>query len=113
MAYEHEICAKKILINLKRQEDKQDKRIRRALLTKEDIKLCAMREQLRDAYVEDLITAMYDFGWLLYADKGGEHYYLIDKKSFKANLHSYPIDSIDDLTSDRKTDKVYDKLFGE
>ena len=113
MAYEHEICAKKILINLKRQEDKQDKRIRRALLTKEDVKQCAMREQLKKAYVDELVTAMYALGWLLYADKDGEHYYLIDKKAFKGNLHSYPIDSIDDLTSDRKTDKVYDKLFDE
>ncbi|MBD5416132.1 MAG: hypothetical protein HDR50_00290 [Desulfovibrio sp.] len=113
MAYEHEICAKKILINLKHHEEERGKPIRRALLTKEDIKQCANREQLKEGYVNDLIAAMYDLGWLLVADYEGKRYYLIDKKAFNPDRHHFLIDSIDDLTSDRKTDRAYANLFGE
>lgn len=112
MAYEHEICAKKILINLKHHEEALGKTIRRALLTKEDIKQCANREQLKEGYVVKLVAALYDLGWLLVADYDGEGYYLIDKKAFNSDRHHFPIDSIDDLTSDRKTERAYANHFG-
>lgn len=110
MAYEHEICAKKILISIKQHEKERGKTIRRALLTKEDIKHCANREQLKSAYIEDLIAALHELEWLLYYD--GETFYLIDSKVFNETKDSISTDKTSNLTNEQ-TEQVYEDLFGD
>ena len=110
MAYEHEICAKKILISIKRHEKERGKTIRRALLSKEDIKRCANREQLKSAYIEDLTIALYALEWLSYYD--GDIFYLIDSKVFNETRDSISTDKTSNFT-DEQTEQVYEELFGD
>lgn len=107
-----EICAKKILINLKRHEQENGNAILHAVLTRTDIRTCAGRAKLAYSYITNLVAAFYDLGWLLYDDYDGESFYLIDFRLFEGQ-NPFSLDKIDDLKDDRKIEEIYEEMFGE
>ena len=107
---EREVCAKKILINLKHHEHEKGSPIRKALITKDGIKHCAQRANLHDAYVNELYAALSELGWILQEYGNDRMYLLIRHDMFKEDRDLIPI--IYDI-NDEDVENIYTDLMGK